>query len=275
MAESSIGVRETKKRLLIGENRMTTCFLCEEREGVRRPGDVPPCCHECLEILTAEGFVKEGVTQRSYDYGHGISPHFRNHRQNPLRGEKKTIDEEQPFCYFCGDTIEDAVIWNNKFGEAFCQRCRREVHGDDSEAEEVELIDLSVETFERFHSYPASRVDKIVVPRPRVLAFLGRHSAVAYESDKFTPGKQVKYMHEWSGGSKNGIVCFDPESETLITITPAKVTERGIEDAEEPEDEFEENPEDNPGAGQVALAVAPSVIEAVGPLYAEWLKRKR
>ena len=225
----------------------------------------------------SEGFVREGFVRWSNDNSHGLSSHLRNPRKTPFKGESETV-----LCENCGAEIQDSIIWHNEFGEPVCPECRVEIYGEGFEEEEIQLLDADFEeaqdVYEKFHGRSSEKLDKLKIPRPQVLAYMGQPSACGYSSDKFSPGEMKDYIHQWDSkkSREGGIVAYDPESRCLFSIVPCTITSRGIEDALDEKEE--ENPVP-PGAGMVALTVAPAVIEGVGAavpvLYREWRKRKR
>lgn len=82
--------------------------------------------------------------------------------------------------------------------------------------------------FERFTARPAAQTQEIEVPAPK-LKKLGKAKHIVYRSDKWNPGKDIDYIHDfgrdveiWVGPSEN-----DPEI-FMVKGGRLTVTERGI-----------------------------------------------
>ena len=199
--------------------------------GRRYVGDVPSVCPVCMDILLDEGFVKRGFRVPASDNGYGLPHHLTNPRKTPLK------EEDDVFCENCEELIEDGVIWFNDFSVPVCHDCRVEVYGEGFEEEEIQLLDADLQeaqdVYERFHGRSSEKLDKLRIPRPSVLAYIGQPSCVGYSSDKFSPGKEQNYVHTWESekSREGGIIGYDPESRCLFSIVPARITSRGVEDA--------------------------------------------
>jgi len=171
-------------------------------------------------------------------------------------GVFRTKEEAEKHC------PEDGESYIKQIHEQNPRTCSSRYQGnpedyDDGDTETVPLeippgvseeeLGVAAEVYGRFHDFGPTKIDKIDLPKPKVLTKLGTFSAIGYHSDKWKNKRKLKqkyvgkvgqqYLHEfkkWPNGAE-GIVMFAPDKNDseygiIIAIGRCRVTQHGIED---------------------------------------------
>ena len=105
-------------------------------------------------------------------------------------------------------------------------------------------VEIAEMVYNKFHDFEPSKIEKIELPKPKVVVKLGDFVSVGYFSDKWRNERKFKQKHRGKKGQfyvhefkdeKNRVVAFapddnNPEFGTLICWGKVRVTPHGIED---------------------------------------------